>query len=78
MANPPTLVFSPTEFARRSDAVQRAMRALGVDVLIVDECEALGYLTGTANTLNLYRACVFPAAGAPTMLLRQLDAGPLR
>ncbi|MGE0719226.1 MAG: M24 family metallopeptidase [Alphaproteobacteria bacterium] len=78
MATAPTLAFPIAEYERRCAIVRKEMRARGVDVLIVDECEALEYLTGTANTLNLYRACVFPADAPPTMLLRKLDEAPLR
>lgn len=78
MTTTPTMNFSMAEFDRRVTAVRAAMRAKGVDVMVVDECEGLDYLLGQANTLNLYRACVFPVEGMPTMLLRKLDEAPLR
>lgn len=78
MTDHPVLAFPRAEYDRRMALVRHAMRERAIDALIVDECEALGWLTGTANTLNLYRACIVPADGPPAMVLRQLDAGPLR
>jgi Xaa-Pro dipeptidase len=49
-----------------------------VDVMLIDECEALAYFTGYETTLNRYRACIVPRAAPPTMVLRALDAEPFR
>lgn len=67
------LAFSMDEYARRLSAVRDKMRALGADVLIVDEIEHLGYLTGFAPSATLYQSCIVPLEGDPIMVLRQLD-----
>src|SRR5690606_21526706 len=43
------------------------------DVLVVDEMEHLGYLTGFAPSATLYQACIVPLEDDPIMVLRQLD-----
>ncbi|MCC7272546.1 MAG: aminopeptidase P family protein [Alphaproteobacteria bacterium] len=78
MSAEPALSFSRAEYDRRVAAVRDVMRARGVDLLVLDECEALDYLFGTANTLNLYRAGILPLEGEPVMMPRQLDEAPFR
>jgi Xaa-Pro dipeptidase len=70
--------FSRAEFDRRIALTRARMAGLGIDVLVVDECEPMVYLTGHANTLNLYRAVLLPMSGSPVHILRRLDEAPLR
>jgi Xaa-Pro aminopeptidase len=70
--------FPAQEFAERLARLRAAMRAFAVDVMLLDDCEALAYFTGYETTLNRYRACIVPSEGPPTMVLRQLDADPFR
>lgn len=74
----PRADFSAGEFAERLARLRAAMRERSVDVMLIDDCEALAYFTGYETTLNLYRACVVPLNAPPTMVLRALDAEPFR
>jgi Xaa-Pro dipeptidase len=71
-------IFQRAEYARRVDIVRSRMRALGVDVLVLDECEALEYLFGSAQSLSFYRAGILPLSEAPSMMPRHLDEAPFR
>ena len=46
--------------------------------MLIDDSEILTYITGYETSLNLYRACLVPLEGEPTMMLRQLDMAPFR
>ena len=70
--------FSAEEFAQRLARLRAAMRERSVQVMLIDDCEALAYFTGYETTLNRYRACVVPAEGEPVMVLRRLDGEPFR
>jgi Xaa-Pro dipeptidase len=70
--------FTREEFERRIAAVRARMAAENVDVFVIDESEPMVYLTGHANTLNLYRAVLLPRSGSPIHVLRRLDEAPLR
>jgi Xaa-Pro dipeptidase len=70
--------FSRDEYAERLRAVRAAMRARGIDVLVVDESEHLAYLAGWHASGTRYHACLVPLDGDPVMALRQLDEGPFR
>jgi Xaa-Pro aminopeptidase len=71
-------IFDEAEYARRVDFVRQRMHALGVDVLVLDECEALEYLFGSAQSLSFYRAGILPLSEPPTMMPRHLDEAPFR
>jgi Xaa-Pro dipeptidase len=71
-------LFSAGEFVRRVGAVRAAMAARGIDVLLVDECEALFWLSGFDLTENLWRALVLPREGEAVMVLRRLDEQAFR
>ena len=74
----PDADFSAEEFAGRLARLRVAMRERAVDVMLIDDCEALAYFTGYETTVNLYRACIVPLNAPPTMVLRALDAEPFR
>ena len=73
MAPEPQLAFTREEYARRLTAVRDHMRRLGADILLVDEKEHLGYLTGFTPSATMYQACVIPLEQDPIMILRRLD-----
>ncbi len=72
------MLFSREEYAGRLAAVRAAMAARGVDVLIVDAIEHLGYLAGWHASGSLYHCCLVPAAGEPVMVCRRLDEPAFR
>jgi Xaa-Pro aminopeptidase len=72
------VMFDEAEFARRVEIVRGRMQALGVEVLLLDECEALEYLFGAAQSLSFYRAGILPLSESPTMMPRHLDEAPFR
>lgn len=76
MSQTKQLQFSQQEFQARVQAVRHAMRARGVDVLLIDQTEFLHYLTGFSVSENMYRACLLPLDGEPVMVLRAVDLGP--
>jgi len=67
------LAFPKSEYEGRLARVRAEMERRGIEILIVDETEALGWLTGFQVSLNRYRACLVPIDAAPVMLLRKLD-----
>jgi Xaa-Pro aminopeptidase len=72
------LAFSRAEYDRRAALVRAEMEARGVDVLILDEQEALAWVIGFDVTENLYRCCLLPRSGDPVMVVRALDEAPFR
>ncbi len=70
--------FSPAEYAGRLAAVRDRMAARGVDVLIVDAIEHLGWLAGWHASGSRYHACLVPLAGEPVMVCRRLDEPAFR
>ena len=70
--------FAPLEFESRVARLREAMKSRSVDVMLIDDCEALNYFTGYDTSLNLYRACLVPRDGTPIMVLRALDVAPFR
>jgi Xaa-Pro aminopeptidase len=70
--------FSRAEYAARLAALRARMATRGVDVLLVDEVEHLGYLAGWHASGSLYHACLVPAAGEPVMVCRRLDEPAFR
>ena len=69
------LCFSEGEFADRLAAFRAVMEAHGADLLLIDGNELLFYLTGFDPSESLYRACLVPREGSPTMVIRHLDRG---
>lgn len=70
------MLFPVDEHQARLARVRAEMMARDVDVFLVDETEALAYLTGFSISENMYRACILPRDGEPVMVLRAVDAGP--
>lgn len=70
------LPFTQKEYDTRVQRVRDAMRARGIDVLLVDQTEFLAYLTGFAISENMYRACILPLEGDPVAILRAVDRTP--
>jgi len=71
-----TLSFSQNEYNNRVRRVRDAMRARGIDVLLIDQTEFLAYVTGYSISENMYRACLLPLEGAPVAILRAVDRTP--
>ncbi len=68
-------IFSREEFAGRLAALQEAMAERDLDLVILDQGEALFHLTGYAVSRTRYRACLVPRQGEPVYVLRSLDLG---
>lgn len=66
--------FPAEEFAARQAALHARMAAAGVDVLVVTGPENVYWLTGRQTAgYFAFQALVVPRAGAPTLLVRQLE-----
>lgn len=72
------LLFEREEFEARLRKVQAGLGALGADVAIFDEIEAMIWISGYGNSENRYRCCVVPRQGEPFFLIRALDATVMR
>ncbi len=68
--------FPRAEFEDRLRRLREAMERHAVELMLLDDCEALAYFSGYETSLNRYRALLVPLAGAPVMVLRALDATP--
>jgi Xaa-Pro dipeptidase len=71
-------VFTAEEFATRLARLRQHMRAAEVAVVLVDEIEAMTWLTGYGNSENRWRCVGIPLEGEPFFLIRALDATPCR
>lgn len=74
----PARRFPESEFASRLARLHSEMRRRSLDAMLLDDIEIVAYFTGFEISLNAYRACVVPLAGAPIMVLRRLDVAPFR
>jgi Xaa-Pro dipeptidase len=72
------MIFSRAEYAERLAAVRARMVARGIDVLLVDEVEHLGYLAGWHASGSLYHVYLLPLDGEPVMVCRRLDEPAFR
>jgi Xaa-Pro aminopeptidase len=72
------LSFSRDEYDGRLRQLHERMDTLEVDVVVVDEVEHIGYLTGYVPTAATYQSCIIPRSGSPTMILRALDESTFR
>jgi len=72
------LVFTTEEFGLRLARTRQLMQERRIDFLIVDEIEAMIYLSGYGVSETLWRACGIPHDGEPFMMLRSLDVAPAR
>lgn len=78
MTTAPPPIFSREEFAARLATLQRAVTERDLDLVILDQGEALFHLTGYAVSHTRYRACLVPREGEPVYVLRSLDLGHCR
>lgn len=69
--------FETSEFQQRVRATQAAMKAAGLDVLLVHAPENIYYLTGhqTSGYFAYQTLCLTVDAAAPILLLRYLEKG---
>lgn len=72
------LSFSIDEFKDRLERVRREMRKRDIDLLVLDEIEAMSWVTGYALSETLWRACAVPLEGEPFLMVRSLDVAPAR
>ncbi|HVQ97085.1 MAG TPA: Xaa-Pro peptidase family protein [Mycobacteriales bacterium] len=73
-ARPRRAAFTDAEFQRRITAVQQAMLAADIDVLLVHAPENICYLTGYETSGYFeYQTLVVPAAGRPELLIRNVE-----
>lgn len=72
------LLFDRSEFDARLATLRGRMKALGADLVLLDEMEAMFWIAGFASSQNRWRCCVVPLEGEPFFLIRKLDATPLR
>ena len=68
----------PTEYGWRVAKARAEMARAGCDLLVLDSCEALAWLSGYTVSETRYRAVFLPARGAPWWVLRDLDMAPCR
>ncbi len=68
----------PAEYAWRVAKARAEMARAGCDVLVLDSCEALAWLSGYTVSETRYRAVFLPLQGAPWWVLRDLDTAPCR
>lgn len=70
--------FEPAEFTARLNRLRERMRAASVDVVLLDEIEAMTWIAGFGNTENRWRCVGVPLSGEPFFVIRALDAAPCR
>lgn len=72
------LSFSVEEYRSRLASIRRQMEKQNVDVLVVDDVEAMTWLSGYGVSETLWRCCYIPKEGEPFLLVRELDLAPAR
>lgn len=71
--------FAPEEYARRLSRLREAMRARGLDAMILFAQESLHYLTGyDTSGYVFFQAAVLPLEGELTLLTRRPDVAQAR
>jgi Xaa-Pro aminopeptidase len=70
--------FSAKEYADRLAALRHRMEVAGVEVALIDEIEAMTWVSGYGSSLNRWRCVVVPLDAEPFVLIRALDAEPCR
>ena len=66
-------MFDRTEYEGRLARLRAAVTDSGADVMIVDESELLGWLTGYMPSETMYRAALVPLDGEPWYVVRNLS-----
>lgn len=72
------LSFTIAEFRDRLARTRRLMAERDIELLILDEIEAMTWISGYGVSETLWRALAIPAEGEPFMLIRSLDILPAR
>lgn len=72
------LSFSVEEFRDRLARTRRLMAERDIELLILDEIEAMTWISGYGVSETMWRALAIPAEGEPFMLIRSLDVLPAR
>jgi len=72
------LSFSVEEFQDRLKRTRHKMADRNIELLIIDEIEAMTWISGYGVSETLWRALAIPQTGAPFMLIRSLDILPAR
>jgi Xaa-Pro dipeptidase len=72
------LSFPVTEYQDRLRRTREVMQQRGIDVLVLDEIEAMEWVSGYGVSENLWRCCVVPAQSPPFLIVRTLDTPPAR
>ncbi|MBO0904251.1 M24 family metallopeptidase [Jiella sonneratiae] len=66
------------EFAGRVARLRARMADSGVEIAILDEIEAISWISGYGTSLNRWRCVGIPLVGEPFYVIRALDAEPCR
>lgn len=69
---------APAEYAWRIAKARAGMARAGCDLLVLDSCEAVAWISGYTVSETRYRAVFLPAKGTPWWVLRDLDMAPCR
>jgi len=77
MSSDKLMAFPQSEYDRRIGAVRKLMKAMSVDLLLVDCLEHMSYLFGYAPPAAVYQPALLPLEGDPVVLVRALDAATL-
>lgn len=72
------LSFSTAEFESRLAKVREEMAKRHLDLVVLDEIEAMTWVCGYGVSETLWRAVAVPARGEPFLMLRSLDVAPAR
>lgn len=72
------LSFLVDEFEARLAAIHEEMAKRRLDLLILDEIEAMTWICGYGVSETLWRAIGIPLVGKPFLVLRSLDVAPAR
>jgi Xaa-Pro dipeptidase len=70
--------FAPEEFADRVARLKAKLAEKGVAVALLDEVEAMTWISGYGNSESRWRCVGIPFEGEPFFLIRALDATPCR
>ena len=71
-------MFKNNEYQQRISRLRAAMEIENVDIMLVDESELLGWLTGYMPSETMYRAALVPIEGPPWYVVRALDEAVCR
>jgi Xaa-Pro aminopeptidase len=72
------LSFSVEEFRDRLKRTRQMMAKRNIELLILDEIEAMTWISGYGLSETMWRAIAIPQEGEPFMMIRSLDILPAR